>query len=105
MAGEGKPDDPVPCPYANESYTKSGGATVDPTGARSNPNGAPYHRRKLSATDVAGIDGKFHAHSTYPNSRKRRATIACGDGHVGGSHRPFEWSVQDVYGEDGLFEA
>jgi len=48
--------------------------------------------RKLSATTVAGTDGMFHTYSAYPQPRKRKATIACGEGHVGGSHRSFEWS-------------
>jgi hypothetical protein len=55
--------------------------------------------RKLSATNVVGTDGKFHAYSAYPTPRKRKATIACGEGHVGESHRFFEWSMQGVYGE------
>jgi hypothetical protein len=35
----------------------------------------------------------FHAHLAYPDPRKRRATRACEDGHVGGSHRSCEWRV------------
>ncbi|GAC1367638.1 MAG: hypothetical protein NVSMB44_33490 [Ktedonobacteraceae bacterium] len=54
MTGEGKPDDPVPCPYANESYTKSGGATVDPTGARSNPNALSDVSHVLTHWNLAG---------------------------------------------------
>jgi transposase len=55
--------------------------------------------RKLSATKVVGTDGTFHAYSAYPKPQKRRATIACGEGHVGESHQLFGWSMQDVYGE------
>ena len=55
--------------------------------------------RKLSATNVVGTDGMFHAYSAYPTPRKRKATRACGEGHVGESHRFFEWSMQGVYGE------
>jgi putative transposase len=60
---------------------------------------APLQRQMLSATDVVRTGGKFSAHLAYPKPRKRRATRACEDGHVGGSHRPFEWSVQGVHGE------
>src|SRR2546426_6431472 len=35
--------------------------------------------RKSSATNVVGTDGTFHAYSAYPQPRKRRATIACGE--------------------------
>jgi hypothetical protein len=52
--------------------------------------GAPHRRQPLSATNVVGTDGIFHAHPTYPTPRKRKATIACGDGHVGESHQFFE---------------
>ncbi len=55
--------------------------------------------RMLSATNVVGTDGMFHAYSAYPTPRKRKATIACGEGHVGESHQFFEWSMQGVYGE------
>src|SRR6266487_6452040 len=60
---------------------------------------APHRRQLLSATKVVGTDGRFHARLAYPKPRKRRATRACEDGHVGGSHQSCEWSVQDVYGE------
>jgi putative transposase len=55
--------------------------------------------RMLSTTNVVGTDGMFHAYSAYPPPRKRKATRACGDGHVGESHQFFEWSMQGVYGE------
>jgi hypothetical protein len=48
---------------------------------------------------AAGTDGLFHAHLAYPYPRKRKATRACEEGRVGGSHQSFERSVQDVYGE------
>ena len=60
---------------------------------------APHQRQILSVPNGIGTDGRFHAHLAYPDPRKRKATIACEDGHVGGSHRSCEWSVQDVYGE------
>ena len=53
----------------------------------------------IERNEVAGTDGMFHAHLAYPHPRKRKATRACEEGHVGGSHQSFEWSVQDVYGE------
>jgi transposase len=55
--------------------------------------------RKLSTTLVVGTDGMSHAYSAYPTSRKRKATIACGEGHVEESHQFLGWSMQDVYGE------
>ena len=55
--------------------------------------------RLQSAAKAAGTDGLFHAHLAYPYPRKRKATRACEEGRVGGSHQPFERSVQDVYGE------
>src|SRR6266498_1808966 len=60
---------------------------------------APHQRQILSVPNGIGTDGMFHAHLADPKPRKRKATIACEDGHVGESHRSFEWSVQDVYGE------
>ena len=60
---------------------------------------APHRRQILSAAKAAGTDGMFHAHLAYPTPRKRKATIACEEGRVGGSHQSFERSVQDVYGE------
>ena len=38
MAGEGNPTDPAQARSASEHTRQSGGATVGPTGARSNPN-------------------------------------------------------------------
>src|SRR5437879_4478311 len=51
---------------------------------------APLQRQILSATKVVRTDGTFSAHSTYPNPRKRKATVACGDGYVGGNSQSCE---------------
>jgi Tn3 transposase DDE domain len=60
---------------------------------------APHQRQMLSIPNGIGTDGLFHAHLAYPTPRKRRATRACEDGHVRGSHQSPGWSVQGVYGE------
>jgi hypothetical protein len=60
---------------------------------------APHRRQKKSAAKAARTDGMFYAHLAYPHPRKRKATRACEEGRVGGSHQSCERSVQDVYGE------